>query len=287
MKRNRFRLAGALALVFLALVIGIAALRPDTSAPAPLATTPRPVRLVAAAPVDSAALRAAAEARAKSDSIAREREREEERKREAEQRRNGPRLEISLEERRLWWLEGKDTLFSAPVAVGKGTELEWDGRNWKFETPRGERTVLAKSRDPVWVPPLWHFVEAARTTDRKLVVLEPGQEVELFDGSNLVFRGDTVGQLLLPDSVFLAHPPGQEIVFDETVFVPPVNTVNRRVVGELGKYKLDMGNGYLLHGTRDSTSIGSAATHGCIRLGDADLQFLYEKIPVGTPVFIR
>ncbi|MDQ3605861.1 MAG: L,D-transpeptidase, partial [Gemmatimonadota bacterium] len=155
-----------------------------------------------------------------------------------------------------------------------------------FNTPRGERAVLAKERDPVWTPPLWHYVEVAKKKEFRLVELKRGREVMLGDSSRLVIRGDTVGQLR-PDSIWIPIPPDEEILFDETVFVPPIGTINRRIEGELGKFKLDMGDGYLLHGTRDSTSIGTAATHGCIRVGDRDLERIFKTVPVGTPVFIR
>lgn len=197
----------------------------------------------------------------------------------------GHRLVISLLDRQIWWINGADTLYTAPVAVGKGTLLEYQEWMWNFATPRGIRAVIGKEQDPVWIPPFWHYVEAARKTDRELVKLERGQDVELYDGSRLVIRGDQVGQLL-ENGVFLPVPPGEEIVFDNTIFVPPFDTVNRRITGELGDYKLDMGEGYLLHGTPHKRSIGTASTHGCIRLHDDDLEYLYESVPVGTRVYI-
>ena len=60
-----------------------------------------------------------------------------------------------------------------------------------------------------------------------------------------------------------------------------------RLQGELGKYALDLGNGYLLHGTTDQRSIGTATTHGCIRLPDEELEWLYRHIPVGATVHVR
>jgi lipoprotein-anchoring transpeptidase ErfK/SrfK len=62
--------------------------------------------------------------------------------------------------------------------------------------------------------------------------------------------------------------------------------VNRRIEGQLGHHMLDTGNGFLLHGTPYKASIGTAATHGCIRLRDEDIQWLYEMLPVGTKVYI-
>ncbi len=41
-----------------------------------------------------------------------------------------------------------------------------------------------------------------------------------------------------------------------------------------------------IHGTPDATSIGYSASHGCIRMRIPDAEWLYERVSVGTPVFI-
>ena len=43
---------------------------------------------------------------------------------------------------------------------------------------------------------------------------------------------------------------------------------------------------YGIHGTIDSGSIGSAASHGCIRMFSDDVAELYSLVPVGTLVTI-
>jgi lipoprotein-anchoring transpeptidase ErfK/SrfK len=40
------------------------------------------------------------------------------------------------------------------------------------------------------------------------------------------------------------------------------------------------------HGTSDIGSLGSAASHGCIRMTVADVKDLYERINVGTTVYV-
>ena len=42
-----------------------------------------------------------------------------------------------------------------------------------------------------------------------------------------------------------------------------------------------------IHGTGDPGSIGSRASHGCIRMTVSDVIDLYPRVPVGTPVLIR
>jgi lipoprotein-anchoring transpeptidase ErfK/SrfK len=41
-----------------------------------------------------------------------------------------------------------------------------------------------------------------------------------------------------------------------------------------------------IHGTPDEASIGYSASHGCIRMRIADAEWLFERVEVGTPVFI-
>jgi lipoprotein-anchoring transpeptidase ErfK/SrfK len=45
-------------------------------------------------------------------------------------------------------------------------------------------------------------------------------------------------------------------------------------------------NGVGIHGTGDPGSIGSRASHGCIRMTVPDVIDLYPRVPVGTPVLI-
>lgn len=44
--------------------------------------------------------------------------------------------------------------------------------------------------------------------------------------------------------------------------------------------------GIRIHGTADSGSIGTYASHGCIRMLRSDVEALYEIVPVGTPVHV-
>jgi hypothetical protein len=198
---------------------------------------------------------------------------------------DGFRVVVSLFDRTLWVLSGEDTLREATVAVAKGTDLKLGDKTWTFDTPRGLRTVLRKDSLPVWVPPEWHYVEVAQEHNLKLQHMQPRTPVKLSDGNKLVVRDSTVG-VLFADGAFAALPMDEEIVFDSTLYIPPVGTKNRRVEGELGRYRLDLGNGYLLHGTPHEETIGTAATHGCIRLKGADIEWLFENVPVGTKVYI-
>jgi lipoprotein-anchoring transpeptidase ErfK/SrfK len=128
-------------------------------------------------------------------------------------------------------------------------------------------------------------VELAVVQRWQLERLNRGGQFVLSDGSRVVVRGNRVGRLTA-DGAFYPVPADEEVVFDGTLFIPPFGTVNRTVEGQLGKYKLDLGEGYLIHGTPDPSTVGSATTHGCLRMLEDDLEFLYRNVPLGTPVII-
>jgi hypothetical protein len=68
--------------------------------------------------------------------------------------------------------------------------------------------------------------------------------------------------------------------------VPGAQAEARFEEGFLGRYGLYFGNGYLIHGTLFQRFLGQSVTHGCVRLGDADLEKVYENSKVGTKIYI-
>jgi L,D-transpeptidase YbiS len=66
----------------------------------------------------------------------------------------------------------------------------------------------------------------------------------------------------------------------------PRNAEDRVVGGELGDYALGFGSGYFLHGTLYTRLLGRNVTHGCVRIGDEDLKFLFRSAPIGTKIYI-
>jgi hypothetical protein len=204
--------------------------------------------------------------------------------RAAASRSTGFRIVVSLSDAHVWAIVGEDTVLSAPAAVAKGTTLKYGKSTYRFVTPRGTRTVLGKEADPIWQPPEWLYVETALEHDLKLDRLYIGKPVKLRDGRLLTVKDGLVG--LIENGEFAAMPTDEHIVFDGKLYIPPLGTENRKVEGELGKYRLILGDGFLLHGTPYKDSIGLAATHGCVRLRDEDIEWLYEHVPVGTKVYI-
>ncbi|MEO5817045.1 MAG: L,D-transpeptidase [Gemmatimonadaceae bacterium] len=198
----------------------------------------------------------------------------------------GYRVVVDLFDKTLRVIDRYDTLRTASVATARNETLEFEGKVWNFITPRGTRTVLRKEKDPVWTPPDWHFAEIALEHGLKVQRLQRGSVVKLKSGIKLLTKGDEVGIIRPGSTEFEPMALDEHIVFENTLFIPPANTKNRVIEGELGHFRLDMGDGYLLHGTPYARSIGAAVTHGCVRMHDEDIEWLYENVPVGTKVFI-
>ena len=201
-------------------------------------------------------------------------------------RTTGLRLEVDVESHRIYAINGRDTLRAAAVATASGTTLTFAGKSWRFRTPRGVRTVQGKDRNPIWTPPEWHYAEVAKEYGLKMRHLVRGQTVRISDGTRLMTKGNEVGVIAPGDSQFVPLVVDEQIVFDSTLFIPPVGTKHRSIKGELGRFRLKLGNGYLLHGTPDKASVGLSVTHGCIRLLDDDIEWLYDNVPVGTKVYL-
>ena len=41
-----------------------------------------------------------------------------------------------------------------------------------------------------------------------------------------------------------------------------------------------------IHGTEETSSLGTAASHGCVRMAIPDVEELYDQVDVGTPIYI-
>lgn len=112
--------------------------------------------------------------------------------------------------------------------------------------------------------------------DRKLALVENGQVTKVY--SVAVGKPSTpspVGEFTIERRAMnpTYHHDGR------TVAPGPHNPVGDRWMG-LSKA------GYGIHGTNEPNSIGKAASHGCIRMGKADIEDLYSRVEVGDQVEI-
>lgn len=75
--------------------------------------------------------------------------------------------------------------------------------------------------------------------------------------------------------------PGSEWAADMPESIPPGPD------NPLGTRALNLNvSGIRIHGTNNVNSIGTAASHGCVRMVQRDVEELYELVDVGTPVFV-
>jgi lipoprotein-anchoring transpeptidase ErfK/SrfK len=77
----------------------------------------------------------------------------------------------------------------------------------------------------------------------------------------------------VPNSDWAGDLAGHVIAGDD-----PSNPIKARWMG--------IYDGAGIHGTSDDGSIGSAASHGCIRMHIPDVEELYDQVGVGAPVYI-
>jgi len=214
---------------------------------------------------------------------------------------------VSTAENRLWLRRGGKTVFEAVVSTGKGTTLEVEGRKLIFDTPTGRFHIKSKEENPVWVPPDWHYVEEARKKKLDLVRPKPGDVIDADTGQPISKESEGVWSALgdeerrpkrvlevRKDSIVEVSADGTErevepkefIRTGKALVVPPLGFKQRRLEKTLGHYRLNIGDGYALHGTLAGNQLGRSVSHGCVRLGDADIEKLFQMSQVGDEVII-
>lgn len=152
-----------------------------------------------------------------------------------------------------WWLWGAVWLLAAGSVPAFG-QLAWP----VCSPDSGRRIVVSLA-------------------DRKMALIENGTVARVFPVA--VGRAQTpspVGQFSIVNRI--AHPtyyaPG-------VVIEPgPANPLGERWIGLSRK-------GYGIHGTNAPSSIGRAASHGCIRMAKADLEQVFDWVREGDLVEIR
>ena len=126
-------------------------------------------------------------------------------------------------------------------------------------------------------------IRSERIQTRRIVVSIPGRKLVLLEGDRIVKVYDiAVGKPSTPsphgEFKIISHVsnptwygPGQ------TVAPGPRNPIGTRWLGLNAK-------GYGIHGTNEPGSIGKAASHGCIRMRNCDVEELFAMVGVGVTV---
>lgn len=115
-------------------------------------------------------------------------------------------------------------------------------------------------------------------------------------GTGAVLRDPRSGRLWVFDTPLGEHRVQKKVrepvwvkpdwAFIEEGLEPPRDAAARLDELSLGPYGLYLGQGIIIHGTLFQTLLGQRATHGCIRLGNEDLEYVYRQLPVGARVFV-
>jgi L,D-transpeptidase YbiS len=169
-------------------------------------------------------------------------------------------------------------------------------------------TALAEAADPVAVERATQRLGELRPRGRYIVIDSHRNRLKVFeDGALLLDAVCSTGS-----GTVLVHPSGKKVwtfdtplgerrvirkvrnpvwskpdwAFIEEGFQPPKDPSLRIDSNSLGDYALYLGDGYIIHGTLFQTLLGQGVTHGCVRLGDKDLEYVYSAIPVGARVYL-
>jgi hypothetical protein len=154
--------------------------------------------------------------------------------------------------------------------------------------------VRAHVREPIEVPARELRPQVTRDSLGQVIVIRRGSKLlQLFEGTKLrrAFRIAT-GQDSYPTPLgkyeiinmwrnpWWYPPEGSDWAADAEPIPPgPGNPLGTRWMGISAPY---VG----IHGTPDAASIGYSASHGCIRMLIPQVEWLFEQVEIGTPVYI-
>jgi len=111
-------------------------------------------------------------------------------------------------------------------------------------------------------------------TDRKIALIEDGHVVKIYPIA--------VGKTSTPSPSGSFHIVSRVV---KPAWYQPGKVVGPGPANPLGTRWMGIGyKGYGIHGTNRPRSIGKAASHGCIRMRNQDVEDLFARVEVGDPV---
>jgi len=156
--------------------------------------------------------------------------------------------------------------------------------------PNADRTLTVPTRTvtpPITTAQLAHKYPSYLLVDRETFQLRLFRGLQLFKTYRIA-----VGR------AGLETPAGLYRIYDKQVN-PSWHVPNSAWAGDLAGRVIPPGpddpikarwmgfyNGAGIHGTDDISSLGSAASHGCIRMSIPDVEELYDLVPYGTPIYV-
>ena len=184
-------------------------------------------------------------------------------------------ITVSTQENKVYAHRDGQLVFEGVASTGSNSTLSTAGGTKVFRTPIGRFRIKSKETNPLWVPPDWHYVEEAQKRGLRAVRLQQGQSIgDVRASGSEVYAGGSTAE------------PGDIIVRGGAVIIPPIGTRARKIPQVLGTHRLNLGDGYALHGTQAVSQLGRSVSHGCVRLHNDDIARLYEMASVGDEVII-
>jgi len=130
------------------------------------------------------------------------------------------------------------------------------------------------------------YAEQRRSKGDRIVISIPDHKLVLFNGSQVLKIYDVaVGKSSTPspegEFKIINHVKNPTWYGPKTIMPPGKNNpLGTRWMGLSVK-------GYGIHGTNVPSSVGKAASHGCFRMRQADLEELFDLVDVGVTVELR
>lgn len=132
--------------------------------------------------------------------------------------------------------------------------------------------LIAASAEAVAEEPARRLVVSI--PDRKIALLEDGRVTKVYPIA--------VGKKSTPSPTGNFHIASRVV---KPTWYQPGKVVGPGPANPLGTRWMGLGyKGYGIHGTNRPISVGHAASHGCIRMRNHDVEELFELVRVGDPV---
>jgi L,D-transpeptidase YnhG len=158
--------------------------------------------------------------------------------------------------------------------------------------PSGPNDVALSNLRELELPPLGNSAVFLPEAQSMKIVLSLGKrKVFLYNGDNLVASYPVAvgkpGWETPVGSFQITHKvvnPLWENPFSGLRIPPgPDNPLGDRLM-----VFAQMSSGFAgFHGTTNESLIGQAVSHGCVRMRNRDIRALFEKVQIGTPVFVE
>ncbi|MEO1211423.1 MAG: L,D-transpeptidase [Cyanobacteria bacterium J06638_20] len=171
-------------------------------------------------------------------------------------------------------------------AAGLLVAAEWQTLRSQFVPIPWQASRISRLEGMLEQSPL-----AAMVRQTRLVIRLESRKLELYEADTLIKQYDiAVGQddweTPLGHFVILdmqRNPLWQHPITKEAVATGPDNPLGTRWIG----FAYDGGYHIGIHGTNQEELVGQAVSHGCVRMRDGEIQELFNRLAIGTPITVR